>query len=105
MCKYPVENRSKLLIIKQPSEVRQLTMNFASILSDGETISSIVSVTHEKTGGETSDLTVYNEVKTDTVVAFWVSGGTNFVTYLVEITVTTSIGQTLQGDGLISIRN
>ena len=92
-------------VVKQPSEVRQYIMTFANILASGETISTIVSVTHEVRGGGTSDLTVYNEVATTNEVSTWISGGTNNVTYRIEITVTTSEGQTLEGDGIISVRD
>ena len=91
--------------VKQPSEVRQFTMDFANLLSGVEVISSITSVSDEKRGGDVSDLTVYNEVKTDTMVTFWVSGGTDGVTYHIEVVVVTSASQTLEGDGLLSVRD
>lgn len=95
------------LIVKQPSEVRRYSMDFSNLLSTGELITSISSVTSELRGGGVSNLTVYNEVKSsDSLsVQFWVSGGTNNSTYRIEITVVTSGGETIEGDGLISVRD
>ena len=92
-------------VVKQPSEVRQYIMQFANILASGETISTIVSVDHEIRGGGTSDLTVENQVNTTNAVSVWISEGTDNTTYRIEIKVTTSSGQTLEGDGLISVRD
>lgn len=91
-------------LVKQPSEVRQYTMDFANLLATGETI-TVDSVSHELRGGGISDLTVYNEAVSGSTVVFWVSGGTDNQTYRIEIIVTTSLGQTLEGDGLLSVRD
>jgi len=95
------------ILCKQPSEDRQFTMDFSNLLSGTEVINTIGSVSHELRGGGASDLTVYNEVKNSdsTAVLFWVSGGTNNSTYRIEIVVTTSAGQTIEGDGLLSVRD
>ena len=95
------------ILVKQPSEDRQVTMDFSNLLSTSETISSISSVSHELRGGGVSDLTVYNEAKgsDSTTVTFWVSGGTNNNTYRIEIVVVTNASQTIEGDGLLSVRD
>jgi len=92
-------------LVKQPSEIRQFTMEFANLLSSGETISTISSISDEIRGGGVSDLTVYNEAVSGTTVVFWVSGGTDGQTYRIEIVITTSNSQTLEGDGLLSVRD
>ncbi len=93
------------ILVKQPSEVRQYTMDFTALLSGAEVISSISSIGSTLRGGGSSDLTVYNEVKTDDSVVFWVSGGTNNSTYRIEIIVITDASQTIEGDGLLSVRD
>lgn len=92
------------VLVKQPSEVRQYTMDFANLLATGESISSPV-ITDTLRGGGVSDLTVYNESVSGSNVVFWVSGGTDNNTYRIEIVVTTSNSQTLEGDGLLSVRD
>jgi len=91
-------------VVKQPSEVLQLTMGFANLLATGETISSITSIAIELRGGGVSDVTVYNEAVSGDTVVFWVSGGTNNTKHRIEIVVVTSLGQTFEGDGLLSVK-
>jgi len=93
------------ILIKQPLEVRKYTMSFATLLATDEGILSITSVTHTLRGGSVSDLTVYNEVVVGGTVEFWVSGGTDGNTYRLEILIVTDAGQTLEGDGLISVKD
>jgi hypothetical protein len=92
-------------VVKQPSEVRQYTMDFANTLATGETISTITSVSIELRGGGLSDVTVYNEAVSGDTIVFWVSGGTDGQTHRIEIVVVTNVGQTIEGDGLLSIRD
>lgn len=93
------------MVVKQPSEVRQYVMDFSNPLESSESILGISSVTHTLRGGGVSDLTVYNESVSGQTVIIWVSGGTDRNTYRIEIIVTTDANQTLEGDGLLSVRD
>lgn len=85
-------------LIKQPSESILYTTSFANLLNPGETISSVVSVTASPTG-----LTISNEGNSGTKVTFRAAGGTAGVVYRIAILVTTSAGNTREGDGLLEI--
>ena len=90
-------------LIKQPSETRTYTMDFANLMSTGETISSIDSVTSELRGGGSSNLTLSNETISSQTVTLDISGGTHCKVYVVEVQITTSNGQKLEGDGTLRI--
>jgi hypothetical protein len=95
------------VICKQPSEDRQYAMDFTNVLATDEVIASVTSLSVTLRGGGVSDLTVYNEVKSsDSLsVLFWAKEGTNNTTHRIEIVVLTSTGQTIEGDGLLSVRD
>ena len=89
---------------KQEAERRYYSMDFSSLMATGETITSITSITSEDRDGEnTSDLVIGAEVINGQTVEMWISGGTKFHVYRVEITIVTSTTAILQGDGLIEI--
>lgn len=88
---------SLVVIEKQPSETLILAMDFSSWLDD-ETL-TLVEVSSSPTG-----LTIEDEVVSGQTVEMTVSGGTNGQNYRVQVTVTTSEGETLVGDGLLKVR-
>jgi len=88
---------------KQPSEKRQYTMDFSNNMSTSETISSINSVASEMIGGGTTDLTIDSPTIVGQTVTMWISGGTHHKRYRVEVTITTSTGAILQGDGILKL--
>jgi hypothetical protein len=91
-------------LCKQPSEKRKFEMRFGNLLATGETLTSIDSVTAEKVGKGASDLTFSGEViETDNKVTFWIEDGTHGSRYRVEVTVQTSGGATLEGDGILKV--
>ena len=92
-------------LIKQAEETRTYSMDFSNLMASTETISSIDSVLSELRGGGTSDLTLASETIVAQTVTLIISGGTKAHTYRVEITITTSGGSILQGDGLLKISN
>ncbi len=92
-------------LIKQAQETRTYSMDFSNLMASTETISSITSVTSELRGGSTSDLTIASEAISGQTVTMVISNGTKSNTYRVEITITTSGLQILQGDGLLKISN
>ena len=92
-------------LIKQVEETRTYSMDFANLMASDETISSIDTVSAELRGGGTSDLTLASETIVGQTVTVIISSGTKAQTYSVEITITTSGGSILQGDGLLKISN
>jgi hypothetical protein len=90
-------------LVKAPSERRYYTMDFSNLMDTGETITRIDSITSEKRGGATSDLLIADSGIVDQTVGMWIQNGTNFQTYRVEVQISTSAGQVLQGDGLLKV--
>lgn len=85
-------------------------MEFNNLLGTSETVSSITSVVSEKIDGSTTDLTITSSgVETSTVssknslVTFWVAGGTTGNTYKIEVLVATSSSAVLEGDGILFV--
>ena len=97
-------------LVKQPTETRKFGMEFNNLLGTSETVSSITSVVSEKIDGSTTDLTISSSgIETSTVssknslVTFWVAGGTTGNTYKIEVLVATSSSAVLEGDGILFV--
>jgi len=93
---------------KQPSEVRTFTMDFDNLLDTSETISTISSITSSIEGSDSlSDLTIASQaISSDgKSVTFIVSDGIDGKIYRIEVIVVTSASSTLEGDGLLKIRD
>ena len=97
-------------LVKQPSETRKFGMEFNNLLGTSETISTITSVIAEKIDGSTSDLTLSSSgIESSTVssknslVTFWVAGGTTGNTYKLEVLAVTSSSAILEGDGILYV--
>lgn len=90
-------------LIKAPSERRYYTMDFSNLMTTEETITLIDSITSEKRGGGISDLLIADSGIVGQTVGMWIQNGTDFQTYRVEVQITTSAGQVLQGDGLLRV--
>ncbi len=97
-------------LVKQPSETRKFGMEFNNLLDTSETISTITSIVSEKIDGSTSDLTLSSSgIESSTVssknslVTFWVAGGTTGNTYKLEVLAVTSSSAILEGDGILYV--
>jgi hypothetical protein len=97
-------------LVKQPSETRKFGMEFNNLLGTSETISTITSVIAEKIDGSVSDLTLSSSgIESSTVssknslVTFWVAGGTTGNTYKLEVLAVTSSSAILEGDGILYV--
>jgi|TARA_R110002020_G_scaffold169435_2_gene358595 hypothetical protein len=97
-------------LCKQPAEQRKFSIEFNNLLATSETVSSISSVSSEKIDGTTSDLTIATTgIETsassskNSMITFWVSGGTTGNTYKIEAIVGTSDSATLEGDGILFV--
>ena len=94
-------------LCKQPTETRKFEMDFSSVLSTSENISSIVSINSEKVGGYTSDLVIgstglVSATPTGTV-EMYIESGTLGSTYRIEVLVNTDASQVLEGDGILYV--
>lgn len=88
-------------LIKQPSESRLYSMEFAPNLAPGETISSVTSVTADPSTG--IDITAV-PVASGTQAQQRIAGGTDGVQYKITFVVETSAGNTLEGEGYLTVR-
>lgn len=90
-------------ITKKSGEKIAITMNFDAWMATGVTILTVESITSEVCSGETSDLTLTDETISGQSVIFFCDGGTDGIRYKVIITITTSSGETLIGDGTLIV--
>lgn len=91
-------------LTKQPSEKRQFSFDFSNVMATGETISSIDETVSEKMNGATSDLVITLPAISGQTTTLWIAGGTNNTRYRVEMEVTTSAGQIIRADGILSVK-
>jgi len=101
---------AKERLCKQPAESRKYGVEFNSLLASSETISSITSITSEKIDGTTTDLTIDTSTiessptsSKNSLVTFWIAGGTTGQTYKVETLVVSSDGAILEGDTILFV--
>ncbi len=87
------------VIIIQPTEIRNVSMDFTLLLASGVTIST-VSVVSDPIG-----ITITNVSTADGIVYFTITGGTVGLTYTIQVTITTSDSQTIIGEGSLKIRD
>lgn len=88
-------------LVKQPSESRIFSMDFAGLMAAGETITSVSSVTATPNG-----LTLAGSPAASGQVATQrIAGGTSGHKYVVTFIVTTSLGNTLEGEGILQVRD
>ena len=95
-------------LCKQPAEVRKFQMEFYNALAANETLSNISSVTYETLDGVSSGLSITqtgiaNGIGTNSLVEMVISNGSDGETYRIEVLVTTSQSQTLEGDGILFV--
>lgn len=86
-------------LVKQPSEIRTYKMDFRRSLDRDDLISGVVSVS-----AYPDSITVDNPSSSDKTVSFRVSGGNDGESYNIRVIVSTSLGQTIEGDGLLVVR-
>jgi hypothetical protein len=94
-------------LYKQPSEVRTYTMDFTNLLSSTGTIQSILSLNNKlRGGGESSlQLSASGIVEEGKKINFVAASGEHRNTYRIEIVILSNDGQTLEGDGLLTVTN
>ena len=95
-------------LCKQPSEVRKFQMEFLTLLDTSETINGISSISYETLDGVNSGLLITQSgiatgVGPDSLVEMVIANGSDGETYRIEVLVTTSDSQTLEGDGILFV--
>jgi len=95
-------------LCKQPAEVRKFQMEFYNALGSSETINGISSINYETLDGVTSGLLITNSgiatgLGPNSLVEMVISNGSDGETYRIEVLVTTSDSQTLEGDGILFV--
>lgn len=91
---------------KQPSETLLFDMDFQRDIRAGESLSAIVDVTIQNQGRVTgsADITPGTTAVGGTRAQVYIPGGTDLEDYKVTIVCTTSDGETVEGDGLLEVR-
>ena len=87
-------------LTKQPAEILKMGMEFSPLLSSGETLSSVSSVTADST-----TITIGSGTISGTQVQFLVTGGTDGKGYRIEVIVVTSTSNTREADGMLDVRD
>lgn len=90
-------------VIKQPSESRLYTMEFAALLGVGESLSTVVSVVVDKV--TVPVLSVANTAVSGSTLTFRLAAGLGGTRYKVTGIVTTSAGNTLEGEGIVQVED
>lgn len=88
-------------LIKQPGENRLYSMDFAALLAEGETLDNVLSVAATPTGLTLSGSAAYS----GSIAQQRIYGGTAGQLYKITFTVTTTSGNTLQGEGLLQVKD
>jgi hypothetical protein len=83
-------------------------MEFYNALGSSETIAGISSINYETLDGVTSGLLITNSgiatgLGPNSLVEMVISNGSDGETYRIEVLVTTSDSQTLEGDGILFV--
>jgi len=94
------------ILIKTTEEEATFEMKFAGKLPEGDSLSSIVSVTVTlHTDGGTGAVTASGEVISGSSVFARYTGGDTKMQYLVKITALTTNGDTLVNYGIIKVKD
>lgn len=97
-------------LCKQPADHRKFSIEFNNLLATSETVTSISSIVSEKIDGTTTDLSIATTgiesssvSNKNSLITFWISGGTTGNNYRIEAVVGTSESATLEGDGILYV--
>ena len=93
---------AKEILFKQPIEVVKYTMDFTNKLGANDILSGIISASGNPAGLGISNTGFDAD---NTIVELTIASGTDNTNYRVEITVSTTGGQTFQGDGQLYVRD
>ena len=91
-------------LVKQPGESRSYAMDFANLLATGETLSAVVG-SAAVSPVTVPPLTITGEAVTTTTATFRAASGLVDTVYHIEIQVTTSGSNTIEGDGILHCKD
>jgi len=87
---------------QQPNEKRRYIIDYEPFLQTGETLSTVSTVVTETTGIESSPTLIVSsssiELPSSQRAILFVSGGVDGAMYKIDVTVTTSLGQTREDE-------
>ncbi len=89
---------------KQPSMKRRLPFDLSRSMISGDTIAAYEAKIFNAAGEDLSAAMIAGSSNTTTVVYVWVQAGTNGNTYYLRIRVTTTLGELLEDDLSIIVR-
>ena len=89
---------------KQPSEKRRLAFDASLALITGDTIASFEAKIFNAAGTDLSATMIAGSSNTDTVVYVWVQAGANDKKYYLRIRITSTLGEIIEDDLEIFIR-
>lgn len=92
-------------LVKQPAESRVYVMDFSGLLAQGETLTGVTSVSYSSPSGDAALTLVGSATYSGVYAQQRISGGTSGKYYTVTFVVTTSLGNTLEGEGILQVRN
>lgn len=94
-------------LVKQPWEKRLYEMDFANLLTSGDSLGTVDSVSQSKRGrvAGSSDLTIGAASVSGTKVQFTIEGGSSGEDYKITVRVNTTAGNRLEGDGWLFVRD
>lgn len=88
------------ILVKQPGETRQFSMDFSALMSTDETINSVTDIDSTPSGLTITDAAVGSDNQS---VTMWIADGTHLKIYRIQVTVETDAGQILVGDGKLKV--
>ncbi len=93
--------------VKQPGESRLYSFDFSALLATGETLSSVNSVTYVGDGdpADTALTLSGSSAIVGKTVTQRILAGTSGVRYKVTTRVTTSLGNILEGEGILQVKD
>lgn len=96
------------VLTKQPGENLLLDMPLAERMRTGDTISGFVatfpSFTNMGKVAESADIAIVSSAYSGTTAQVRVSGGQHLENYKITVRVTTTLGDTVEADGMLYVR-
>lgn len=91
-------------LVKQPVESRLFAMDFSALLASGESVSAVTSFTADTPTGAAA-LTISSVAAAGSYAQARIAGGTSGFVYKCTAVITTSLGNTLEGEGLLQVKD
>ena len=88
---------------KQPSMIRRLPFDVSGSMISGDTIASYEAKIFNAAGQDLSATMIAASSNTDTIVYVWVQAGATETTYFLRIKITTTLGEVIEDDLVITI--